>query len=488
VDDVAMLYRVRGPYATALAKIVLESGHELVDLSKKLAERISMPQRTEILPQATIKESDEDPDALIIVGYKDAVEAMLIEILSRIPFISYRLEELGPYTTLAVKLRGFEKGQCIGEIKNSKVIVQDISMCNENDVIVIHIVKPTLKEEDKAVALPGTAVLKDTLVLLDDGEGRIYFSEHIRDYDRKASLTTISNQYTRQGFSIRWRSTARSAPLEKIIQEIEEAANEARKLRNIKPKEPAILYQGEAIAYIKLSRPSKEYLDDVRRSLSPTTPYHHQLRTCGICEDAINFLDTLTIYIDSNTLAKAIENHIMRHVINKNIMLEHSKQGEKIIEIGPITIVNSLESDVGSMLVGKRKVQKNGIYDGLEIEKKVGDVIWTFIPLNNWFIIHKYTDAEGKEKGIYININTPPEICYNKGIVKYVDLFVDIILVKNSVKVIDINELDKAQQKGLIDIDTMYIVEEITKNVVNSIDVIRKVLDTPFLQSSSQYE
>ncbi len=471
-----MLYRVRGPYATALAKIVLDSGHELVDLSKKLAERISMPQRTEVLPQATIKESDEDPDALIIVGYKDAVEAMLIEIVSRIPFISYRFEELGPYTTIAARLKGFERGQCIAEVQGSKIIVQDVSTCNENEIAIVHVVKPALKQDDKAVALPGAAILKDTLVLLDDGGGRTYFSEHIRDYDRKAILTTISNQYTRQGFSIRWRSTARSAPPEKIIYEIDEAATEAKKLRSIKPVEPAILYQGEAIAYIKLSRSSKEYLDDVRRSIVPTTPYHHQLRTCGVCEDAIDLLDILSSYVDDRVVINAIENQLIRSIINRNVVLEHNKPGEKTIEIGPMTIVNSVKTELGTMIIGKRKVQKNGIYNGLNIEKRSGDIIYTFIPLNDWFIIHRYTNEKGEEKGLYININTPPEICYNKGIIKYIDLFVDVIIVENNIKVVDINELDKAYQKGLIDIDTMYMVEELTKNIVNSIEIIRRVL------------
>ncbi|MEM4843051.1 MAG: DUF402 domain-containing protein [Ignisphaera sp.] len=480
--DVIMLYRVRGPYATALAKIVLDSGHELVDLSKKLAERISMPQRSEVLPQATVKESDEDPDALIIVGYRDAVEAMLIEMLMRIPFISFRFEELGPYTTIAAKLRGFEKGLCIAEVHGSKIIVQDVGMCNENEIAIVHVVKPALKQDDKAVALPGAAILKDTLVLLDDGGGRVYFSEHIRDYDRKATLSTISNQYTRQGFSIRWRSTARSAPLEKIVHEIEEAVNEAKKLRDTKPSEPMILYQGEAIAYIKLSRPSKEYLDDVRRSIIPTTPYHHQLRTCGICEDAIDLLDTLSNYTNDRIMIKAIENYITRSILNKNVVLEHNKPGEKTIEIGPITIMNLMETELGTAIVGKRKAQKNGIYDGLDVERKSGDIIFTFIPFNNWFIIHRYTDIEGREKGLYININTPPEICYNKGVIKYIDLFVDVIVVGNSVKVIDINELDKAYQRGLVDVDTMYMVEETTKNIVSSINTIRRVLESLSLQ------
>lgn len=477
-----MLYRVRGPYATALAKIVLDSGHELVDLSKRLAERISMPQRTEVLPQATIKESDEDPDAVIVVGYKDAVESMLVEIASRVPFISHRFEELGPYTTVAARLKGFEKGQCIAEAPGSIVVVQDVSTCNEGEIAVVHVVKPALKQDDMAIALPGAAILKDTLVLLDDGEGRTYFSEHIRDYDRKMTLTTISNQYTRQGFSIRWRSTARSASLEEIVHEIDEAASEAKKLRSIKPVEPAILYQGEAIAYIKLSRPSKEYLDDVRRSVLPTTPHHHQLRTCGVCEEAIDFLDALSTYIDSKIMAKAIENQAIRSMINKNVILEHSRPGEKTVEIGPVTILDLMETEFGAVIVGKRRVQKNGFYNGLDVERRSGDIVYTFIPLNHWFIVHQYTDGRGGEKGVYINVNTPPEVCYNKSIIKYIDLFVDIVVVENSVKVIDINELDKAYQKRLVDVDTVYMVEEVTKKIVASIDAIRRILGSSSLR------
>jgi predicted aspartyl protease len=48
-------YRVRGPYATALAKIILDAGFELVDVSKKIAERLGIERKSMQYPMQLLR-------------------------------------------------------------------------------------------------------------------------------------------------------------------------------------------------------------------------------------------------------------------------------------------------------------------------------------------------------------------------------------------------------------------------------------------------
>jgi len=473
-------YRVRGPYATALAKIILDAGFELVDVSRKITERLKIEEKPNIIPHATVKESDEDPNTLIVIGYREAVEALVNELNSRIPFMVTIYEELGPYTTVAVKLIGYDRlGRCIGKVsKGKEIIVQNIKECAEGALIVAHIVKPSQRlGNGRAIALPGVAILKDTLVLLDDKEGKIFFSEHIRDYERKSLLNSLSSQVMRQGLSIRWRSSAKSAPLESIARDLEAAVRDVTKLRNMNITEPGIVLPGEAIAFLTLSRASKEYLDIVRSTVTPTTPYHHTFRTCrkylDICVDLLDYLASKT---PRDLIEREIKEFITHSIVGKEVILRHESPGKGFNEIGPMRISKVLNTEFGLALIGMRVIQRNGIYDGLGIEKKAGDIALTLIPVDEWFIAHLYLDQGGSEKGVYININTPPEICPASHVIRYLDLFVDVAVVKDNVRIVDLEQLEEARKSGLIEEDLMLMVDETIKKIVVFIEPIRKAL------------
>jgi protein associated with RNAse G/E len=480
-------YRVRGPYATALAKIILDAGFDLVDVSRSIAERLRIEEKAIAIPHATIKESDEDPSTLIVIGHSDAVKALLDEITSRIPFIVTVYEELGPYTTIAVRVMGYDRlGRCIGKIgEDREVVIQDIKECIEGAIVITHIVKPSQRlGNGKAITLPGIAVLKDTLVLLDDKEGKVFFSEHIRDYERKSLLSSLASQAVRQGFSIRWRSSAKSAPLEVIAKDLETAMEELRKLRSMSVIEPRIISFGETIAFITLSRASKEYLDIVRNTVVPTSPYHHVFRTCRKHLDVcVELLDHIASKTSRDLLEKEIKEFVVRSIVGKEVILRHEIPGRGYSEIGPLTILKVLETKFGLALVGKRIIQRDGIYNGLGVEKKAGDIALTLIPIDEWFIVHAYFDRNGSEKGMYININTPPEICPASTFIKYLDLFVDVAIVKNNVRIVDLEQLEEARRKGLIGEDLVYIAEETIRKVLTIIEVIQKILkESQFLE------
>lgn len=463
-------FRVRGPYATAIAKIILDSGNCLVDLSNQLAQRFSLPSKKSEVPHATIKVSDNDPNTLVIVGLRKAVEEIISIFISRVPYISYEYSIYGPYTTIVARVKGFKDNQCIAEYKDIILSVQNYKKCIEGETVIIHLVKPATSLDKIAIAFPGISILKDTLVLLDDGIGKTFFSEHIRDQERKNILSILSSHITRKGYSIRWRSSAKSAPLEKIAKDLEEALSDVERIRSMTYSVGDIVSEGESIAFIRLSRQSKEYLDDVRNTVIPTSLGHHFMRTCSRYNNIVELLDKLSKYLERNTLYKLMRYAITDISIGKMFRIIHRKPDGGSLEIGPIKIIGTVDNELGRIVIGKRMIKGGGLYDGLDIVKERGDIAITLIPIDSWFIIHRYINVNGNEKGMYININTPPEICPEDRTISYIDLYIDFVLSNGTLKLIDREEFDEAVKRKILSNDFVNSIEKIIDYIKNNID------------------
>lgn len=470
-------YRVRGPYATALAKLMLDSGHRLSDLSEQLAQRLSLPPKREETPHATIKISEEDPNTIVIIGEKRAVEEIFTLLIKKIPYISYEYNRYGPYTSFIAKIKGLDNGRCVAEYKDILMIVHGHPKCIEGERIAVHIVKPASQTNRISLAYPGIAVVKDTLVLLDDRKGKVIFSEHIKDQERKTLLLTLSTNVTRQGYSIRWRSSARGATLEKIAKDLEEALKDMGMIKSSIDIARDIIVEGEAIAFITLTRLSKEFLDNVRNSIIPTILGHHYLRTCGKLTDYADLADSMSKYINREEFYKALRFAIADNTLGKHFNIIHKKPtGERIV-IGSIEIADVLNDEhFGKVLLGRRFIKGEGVYNGLGISKERGDIAFTMIPIDSWFIVHRYLSTGGEEKGIYININTPPEICLDSRTISYLDLYVDIVYVNNKIDVVDLEELNKVIEQEKLSRDFIDMVNNTINYIKENLEYILNIV------------
>ena len=96
-----------------------------------------------------------------------------------------------------------------------------------------------------------------------------------------------------------------------------------------------------------------------------------------------------------------------------------------------------------------RFIKSSGMYDGLEVPREPGDYVITTIPIGKWWLRHEYYSSKGELKGVYYNVNTPPEILANA--IRYVDLEVDVVLWPDGkYKIIDLEELESAYDMGII--------------------------------------
>ena len=450
-------YRVRGIYATALARLLLDSGEELVDLSRQLASRFGMEQRAEVPPDATIKVSDEDPSTLVIIGFRDAVERALEVLTSSIPFVLVKLWEYGPYTSVRGRILGIQNNRCIVETPIGRGEVVGVEDCSEGSEMWVHVVKVG----DTLVFRRGLACVERTLVVIDDGLSRVTFSEHIRSYERRAELATIAQEATRRGLSIRWRSAARSAPMDTILEDLKRGIDRVESA-----KASSDVVEGEALALIRLTRLAKEYLDDVRRRVVPTTPLHHTLKTSWR-SDIVDILDTISSAIPLNYMKQGVIRLVVNRALEMGMLdIVHRKPSGEVYTLGRAEVVGYISDEFfGEALVLKRVIRSDGVYDGLGVEKRAGDIAMSIVPLDGWTIVHLYASSSGDVKGVYVNINTPPEVTYD-GRIEYLDLIIDVACINGVCKIVDREELEKCVCEDTIPQDLYAIAVNVAEDLV----------------------
>ncbi len=474
-------YRVRGIYATAVARLLLDEGHELVDLSKQLAERLGMDQRSDVPPDATIKVSDEDPDTLVIVGKPDAVGEAFELLASTIPFSINTFLLYGPSTSAKGRVIGVENGKCIVETPIGRGILS-IDRCEQGQELWVHVARVPRRSGESYVFRKGLAVVMDTVTLVKGDGGRISFSEHIKGWERKAELTMLAQDVARKGISVRWRSAARSAPLEKLSNDLREGLEALEAIE----RECRDVVIGESIAFITLCSESKRFLDEVRRRVLPTTPRHHELKARWD-SSYVDLLDVLSAEVPPEAMDRGVERLCIEWISYRgSASLIHRKPGGEVIKIGPAEVLgHGVDEVIGRYLALKRVAKSEGIYDGLGVPKEVGDVMISIVPTRRWFLAHAYYSSRGELKGIYVNVNTPPELSPS-GEISYLDLLIDVAYTSEGPRVIDREQLDKAVEEGEVPPDLALVAVSVAEEIARSLELLERIkaLASSYLEKS----
>ncbi len=473
-----MSVRVRGIYATALTELFLSSGFKIANPTEVILRRFSMGY-TQVSEAAdvTVKNLEDDPSTLLVIGFPESVRRVLEVLTNNVPDLVIRVSPIGLYAVFKGKVKGLINNECVVETPVGDGRLIGASECVEGSEDFFHVVKAPVREGEKPIVSKGPKVVGYYAIV---GLGnKVTFSEHIRDRNRLKELLEISGQYVRRGYSIHWRSSARKADLMEILNELSKLVNYIDELKSkineFKPLE--VISEGELISLVTLTFTSKEVLDDIRRKVLPTTPLHHLLKSTDVFnQETCDVLDAVSNYVNLNELRNAVMKVILKKLSRcELIRLLHLKPNDTKIEIGPAKLIN-VDLNKGEITL-KRTVVKEGIYDGLGVPKEPGDIIVTKVIWGKYFLVHEYYDKEGKCKGIYININTPPEVLARKCCINYYDLGIDIVKVGDEVKVIDVDEFCNYVRLGKISRSFIDKVSEVLKEFnLNSSTVLRDCL------------
>ncbi|MEO3993452.1 MAG: DUF402 domain-containing protein [Desulfurococcaceae archaeon TW002] len=447
--------RVRGIYSTAISKILSENGIELIDVTPSIASRLKINENRGLPADVTVKTENDNLSQIMLIGFPEAVEKVSEILETNIPDMLVFKPLTGLYTTFKTRIVGYEGRECIALSPWGKAVLVDYKECIRDAETPATTIKLITNKDSKIVLSENIRIVGKYAIL---GRGsNITFSHFIRNRNRISELIDISAKYVREGYSIRWRSNADEANLLEIMSELEELSRKYEELVKKVQKAPLleVVYEGESAKFYELTYNSKIFLDNVRKEVCPTIFLHHLFKSFDARDSSlVGLLDILSAKVSRDEENKLIFKWFLSELRErKEAIIEHEKASGKVVFMKGL--ISGVLEEEAPTLVLKRIIKTQGIYDGLNIPKEVGDVALTTAKMGDWHIKHEYFNKKGEFKGAYISFNTPAEILYT-GRIRYIDLEVDLVRVGNAgCKLTDTKTFHELLAEGIITQDIL---------------------------------
>ncbi len=430
-----MRVRVRGIYATAITKLLLDNGLEVAHASEKIRERFGIEESGEP-PTVTVKDTEQRHGVVVVGEYEHGkkVFEILREELSPVCWVS----KLPLHSIVKGRVVAAKDGSSIVEMGDYVgVIDRELEVGSE---VLVDVARPFLPNDDAAKLSTNYTVYGKYVALIHGLGRRTIFSRHITSRKLRDELAALSAMSDVGEWCIKWRSSATLAKLEDLLKDVRETHKKAIEIlkrgEGCKPGE--IVYSGEFFAILCFDRRAKTRLDEIRGEVLPTIENHHSLKSMGESE-IVDFCEHL-LARGIETGGAAMDYILARMREQKSVAIEHvSVLSGNVVKLTP-------GKPVGDFCL-KRVFRRGGIFDGLNVKKEPGDYdlmeFSTELPL----ILHKYYGRDGSFKGIYVNVNTPPEV--SRCSIRYIDMEVDVV-ASQQVEIIDAEKLERAYELGII--------------------------------------
>ena len=411
-----MKVRIRGIYATALTKLFLDHGFEVVQQTPQIALRFNSEIREEPA-DVTVKDGN-DKGEIISIGqdlYSFFRSVFKYSFVWKSPVKLYSVIQ-----TEDCKYMGFE-----------------VEPCLEQGLVV----KPPV--EGKLILAVPKAVGKYAMVWR--GDGKTFFSEHINREER-VRLLSISLPFNKKGYNVKWRSNAPVAHDYELKEELERLS--------MKFDNEDFKGQGEDFNKVTLSLEDKIMLDKERRRVIPQTiNFHHMLKM------------SISNEVDAVENESGRVEDLINSLITDFMEIEHIKAEGEVLHLRKGKVIYKEVTDSYFVIRLMRVFDREGVYDGLNVNIEKEDYDIVEFDSRKWYQIHRYFSKDGKLKGIYVNISTPPEIL--KGKTRYLDLEADVIKIGNEIKILDIDKLEKVRD---------IIGEYLYKKAFEVIEEVKKII------------
>ncbi len=449
--------RVRGIYATTITRLCMDWGFKIVQPTKIIIDRFKLTDLREA-PDITIKDL-ESKDGIVIIGLRRAVEEILEKLKTHFPEVIV-LKCLMPIHSIVKGIvKNFRNGEYIIEVKPGiyGVLKGDFKI---GDVTTVSIAKTSFTHSNYLKLSSNLWIKGRYAYLIQDN--KVIVSRHIKDHNIKRELISLGLLFKREGWGVKWRSSAQYADTVSLIGELKNLHEKAKEILKNSEKTPYTeLIEGEYIARVIFPSTTKIELDKVRSKVIPTVYKHHIYKSSGkIGSVLVDFAEKILNELNVDWVSRNLHEFMIELLKQRGkVKILHIKPSGEIISLTPGSIIEISRE----RLVLRRRLTGGGRYDGLNISKEEGDYDIMEVKPNEWIITHNYYSKNNTLRGRYININTPPEITYK--CIKYIDLIIDIVILPNGeVKILDLEEFNKLYSEGII---PSYIKTKVN-NIINS--------------------
>ncbi len=443
--------RVRGIYATALTRLLLDEGVTVVDASPPIRRRFS-----EDFPvgnhDATV-ETTRDREGIGIHGLAEVVDT-LVEPLGSIGIDAMTWQDPTPrgaiYDGQVTSTRG--SGAVVElEDGNSGYLPFDATAdyVEEDDIVRVQVSDPRPPWDTDLPGLDTTICVHEGLATLVQGAEGVQVAGMDESAGRElAGVTDLLETSVPDGWGLRWRRGAVEADLEALAESLKRARRRVETVAatlETASNSPKRLAAPMASAWIWFGRESRVELDETRRTVTTTMPGHHRTKAASDAASAgVDFVEALCDPTGEFPFEVVTEQFGPQE--GDSVAIQHGKPDGRVLVLGHGT-VTGIEGD-GTVKV-RRSMTAGGEYDALGVPKEAGDVAVTTFREGRWWYPTVYQDADDNRKGTYVNICTPVEAFPSR--IRYLDLEVDVIKhVDGTVERVDDDELTAAVEAGHI--------------------------------------
>ncbi|SFR34999.1 DUF402 domain-containing protein [Halogeometricum limi] len=448
VDPVRV--RVRGIYTTAVTRLLLAAGHDVVQASEPIRARFDA-EFADGHHDVTVATTD-DRQGIGVHGDDDAV-ATVTDHLEAVGIDTLAWADPAPPGTVfdarVTETKGSGAVCSLGETEGFLPFRVTDDRIEEGDAVRVQVRDPEPPWSDRRTSL-GTDVRVDgglaTLV-----RGRDGVTVNTRDDAAGRELVGMTDFLSvdaPDGWGIEWSHAATKADMDALGSALERAVERAAtiddELSDAGDPEPLRrLATPGAGTWCWFGRESRFGLDEHRREVETTMPGHHRTKaSCEAASAGVDFVEAMCS--PSGEFPFDVVTRQFGPTEGDRVSIGHGKPDGRAFSLGRGEVV---EWDEDGTLSVERTLSGGGEYDALGTARESGDTALTKFREGRWWYPTVYRSSEGDLKGTYVNVCTPVE-CFPDE-VRYVDLHVDVIKHPDgTVERVDDDELDAAVESG----------------------------------------
>lgn len=444
--------RVRGIYATALTRTLLDAGHRVVQASPPIQRRFDAD-----LPAAdhdAAIETGPDRQGTNVAGDPDAV-TQIRDLLADTGIDTLTWADPAPVGAVfdgrVTETLGTGAVVELGETEGYLPFRNVDGTIDEGDAVRVQVAEAAAPWDSDRHLLDTAFRIEAGLATLTRGHEGIRVAGRDDAAGRElAGITDLLGSDPPAGWGLEWAHDARDAEMETLGDALAQASEHATDLSDAiddadDPEPVREIASPAAGAWVWFGRESRFALDEARRTVTPTMPGHHRTKAgTNAASAGVDFAEALCGGDMGEEFPFAVVADQFGPHVGDRVRIDHGKPAGRRIVLGEGEV--KARDDDGTLAV-ERKIAGSGSYDALGTPRAPGDTALTKFREGRWWYPTTYRGSDGEHKGTYVNICTPVELFPD--VVRYVDLHVDVIKYPDGeVERVDDDELDAAVEDG----------------------------------------
>jgi hypothetical protein len=431
-----MRVKVRGVYATAATRVLLDAGHDVVEPSDAIRDRFDAS-FGDGPADVDVRASDDYLGVYAVgEGARNAAEALAV---GRDSFV---------FDALAV---GAVREATVEETAGSGAFVRfddgraflpysktDDRVEEGDDLRVTVVDEAPPWGDGSPVVAAGERVGNDLVTLVRGGSGSRVEGGTAEDATQLSRTAAALGVEPPSGWGVVYSRDALGADTGEVADALTDAAESAEEGAD----------EEEAV-WLWLGREGRTAYDTARSNETATVPGHHRLKaTSNAAAAGVDIAESLVDSPDA-TDEMPFEAVARRFGPSEGDRVEivHGKPDGRFPSLGRGEVVAS-DAEKREIVV-EREITSSGSYDALGAEREKGDTARTRFEEGAWAYPTVYESSEGEKKGTYVNVCTPVELFPDA--VRYVDLHIDVVNDDGGTRIVDEDELDDALEEGRVD-------------------------------------